>query len=213
MDMHHLIEEKKSALTWQVSHEMGARDLEITSDPWSRTHTIKMPMSGADWRPIEYLHELAHATLAERHHLLSTAFFARGYSQSDINQLINPIRCASDWLADHLLMQWCPEEEKAEIREHADMVRQLADPPDNGLLYMGGLMLSQSEAYLGKQREKAPRPYRKVIFTLMEEFPPGFAVRVKQRLINRLASLTTNLSVSIVQDDGMDVWQIRKEKS
>lgn len=208
MDICHLIEEKTAALTWPVKHELGASDLEITSNPWIRSHTIKMPTSGPDWRPIEYLHELAHATLAERHHLLSTAFFARGYAQADIERLVNPIRCASDWLADYLLMQWCPEEEKGEVREHAEFVLEAPASPDVEFLYMGGLILAQAEVYLGEPRSKVPRSYKKVITVLADDFPPVFAVRAKERLINRLASLTSDLRVSFCQDGGMDVWQI-----
>lgn len=62
--MQKLIAEIAGRLTWRVINEAGERDLEITSDPWSKTHTIKIPRAGADWRDIEYLHELAHATLA-----------------------------------------------------------------------------------------------------------------------------------------------------
>jgi len=212
MDIKKKIHEVRSALTWSVSQIPGASDLEITSNPWLRAHTITLPTSGVDWRDIEYLHELAHATLAERHHLLSTAYFAGGISQEDISPLINPIRCASDWFADDLLMQWCPEAETQEIREHADYAKMLPEPPDAEMMYMGGLMLAQAVAYLDDNKQSVPKHYRKVVTTLLDDFPPVPAVRAKERLINRLASLTVPQRVSVVVEDGMDVWSIRKEK-
>ena len=218
MDIKAKINEVLAALTWRVEHEKGARDLEITSDPWSRTHTIKMPTAGPDWRDIEYLHELAHATLAERHHLLSTAYFERGIAQSGIDPLINPIRTASDWFADDLLMQWCPHEEAAEIREHAGYILDnLAGFALQGeVLYGGGLFLAQQVHYRGvslclyQNRDALSWQFRRVVDILLDFDPSRPTVAEKRNLINRLAGLTCKMRVHITRQDGMDVWRIKK---
>ena len=46
MDIKIQITEIKTRLTWRIEHERGTRDLEITSDPWIRTHIIKIPVDG-----------------------------------------------------------------------------------------------------------------------------------------------------------------------
>lgn len=211
MDIKTKIKEITAALQWPVTHVQGARDLEITSDPWARTHTIHIPQAGADWRDIEYLHELAHATLAEKHHLLSTAYFAAGWKQQDLDALTNPIRVASDWFADHLLMKWCPAEEAAEIREHADYARGYAER-DIIMIWGGALALAQAVKYLGDKPHDIPRRYRRIADILLSVDPAYPGVAAKRDLINRLAALTCNQRVALTMDDGMDVWIIKKEK-
>lgn len=208
MEIKTKIEEVRSRLTWRIEEKFGGSDLEITSDPWSRTHTIRIPTSGSEWRDIEYLHELAHATLAERHHLLSTAFFAPGFTPADISALTNPIRTASDWLADDLLMQWCPDEEADEIREHAGYVLRSIDRSLE-IVYGGGLFLSQAVRYnLDMRPHDIPRRFRPVANVLLACDPSKPSVDAKQKLINELAALTCRLRVSLSRDDGMDVWRI-----
>lgn len=117
MRLQKIINQIESSLTWKIRKTyitMGNE--EILSDPWDRIHHITIPMH--KHRDIEYLHELAHAVLAERHHLLATAIFAKGTPEKYYDMLVNPIRTASDWFADSLLMQWVPDLEQAEIIEH-----------------------------------------------------------------------------------------------
>lgn len=199
-------------LTWRVEHERGDRDLEITSDPWSRTHYIKIPVSGPAWRSIEYLHELAHATLAERHHLISTAYFISGTQKADIQALTNPIRCASDWFADDLLMKWTPEEESAEIHEHADYGFQFSKEAetDEFARMVLGQSLAQAVKYLGAKIKTIPRIYRPTVDVLLSVDPSLPTVQNKRKLINVLASLTCRQRVHLDREDGMDLWRIKK---
>lgn len=209
MNIKEKIEQVSSRLAWRVEHKPGAGDIEITSDPWQRTHTIKIPTSGSEWRDIEYLHELAHARLAEHHHLLSTSYFVRGVSQEEITPLVNPIRVASDWFADALLMLWCPDEETAEIREHTGYaLRYDGDDPD--MIYGGGLMLAQACQWLALPIEEVPDRYKPAAEVLLAVDPNIPTVKKKRNLINALAALTCNLRVHIAREDGMDLWRIKK---
>lgn len=205
------IAEVTAALRWPIKHVQGGRDLEISTDPWAHTHTIRMPTQGADWREIEYLHELAHATLAERHHLLATAWFARAAVREDYEPLTNAIRVASDWFADDLLMQWCPDEESAEIREHADYACSYMEH-DIIMQYGGGLALAQAVHYLGDKIHTVPRRYRPIADALLAIDPGTPSVAAKCNLINALAAITTNKRVALTNEEGHDVWRIRKEK-
>lgn len=209
MDIKAKITEITSLLTWRVEHESGKRDLEIESDPWTRTHFIKIPTAGADWRDIEYLHELAHATLAERHHLLSTGWFARSVDQAAYALLANPIRIASYWFADYLLMQWCPDEEAAEIREHAGYAMNYQGH-DMDMIYGGGLFLAQAIHYLSDKIHTIPRRYRPVTDILLAIDPGNPSVQAKRNLINQLAALTCRQKVQLTHEEGMDVWQVKK---
>lgn len=211
MDIKSKITEITAALQWPVLHVPGARDLEITTNPWERTHTIHMPKQGADWRDIEYLHELAHATLAEKHHLLATAWFARSAWREDYETLTNAIRVASDWFADHLLMQWCPAAEIAEIREHAEYARKYTEY-DIVMLHGGGLALAQAVKYCGDKRHDIPRRYRPVTDALLVVDPSRPDVIAKRDLINALAAITCTQRIALTREDGLDVWKIKKEK-
>lgn len=206
------ITEITARLIWRVEHERGDRDLEITSDPWSRTHYIKIPIAGPDWRDIEYLHELAHATLAEKHHLLSTAYFIRGTPPEDYEPLRNPVRIASDWYADHLLMQWAPEEEESEIREHADYGYRFAAEAETDIKtrYILGICIAQAVKYLGDNLNGVPHIYRPIIDILLAVDPGKPDVKAKRTLINQLAALTCPQRVHLTREDGFDVWRIKK---
>lgn len=214
MDIKQKIEEILSRLTWQIEHEQGERDLEITSDPWSRTHIIRLPVAGPEWRDIEYLHELAHATLAERHHLLATAFFAIGTEKSDMQAVTNAVRCASDWYADDLLMQWVPDEEAAEILEHAEYGIQFAEAVeidnDEFSIMALGQSLAQAVKYLKWKRSIVPKIYYPTIDILLSVDPGKPTVQGKRNLINALAALTCRQRVHLAHEDGMDVWRIKK---
>jgi hypothetical protein len=126
--------------------------------------------------------------------------------------LVNPIRVASDWFADALLLLWCPAEEAAEIREHVDYaVHYEGDDPD--MVYGGGLMLAQACRYLALRREEIPQQYRLVSEVLLSVDPDVPTVRKKRELINKLAALTCNLRVHIAREEGMDLWRIKKGDS
>lgn len=201
-----------ASLKWPIENKPGGGDLEITSNPRSQKHIIRVPTKGAEWRDIEYLHELAHAVLAEQHHLLSTAWFTKSTEQGEITQLIKPFRIASDWFADHVLMQWCPDHEAAEILEHARYVINSAGH-DMNLLYGGGLILAQAVYYLGTKRHRVPKRFRPVVDILLTVDPSEPSVPAKCTLINRLAALTCPQRVLLDREDGMDVWRIVKRAS
>ncbi|OGP52441.1 MAG: hypothetical protein A3K30_05475 [Deltaproteobacteria bacterium RBG_13_51_10] len=187
------------------------------SDPWTRTHTIKLPRR--NYREIEYLHELAHAVLAEQHHLLSTAFFERGTSMEAMTPLVGPLRAASDWFADDLLMQWCPEEERAEIKEHAEYVLQITNDLAAGkieifYLYGGGLILAQAVKYCDKAIAEIPEMFMPIVEILLSIPPEAPTVAAKRDAVNRLAALTCQQQIELTtEQDGIQVWEIRKEET
>jgi hypothetical protein len=211
--MRRLIDTVASRLAWEVRHEQSASpELQIISDPWARRHTIHIPSGGVDWRDIEYLHELAHAYLAERcHHLLGTAWFARQLPQAILRRLTPPLRCADDWYADALLMRRCPAEERAEIEEHAGYILALhrrSPRGDDELLYGGGLILAQAVKYAAYRPHDVPRRYRRAVEILLACNPDRPSVEAKRRLVNALLALTCDLRLSLAVREGVEVWDI-----
>ena len=212
MKIENIISATKNRLTWTIEHDLaGGRNLEITSDPWARIHTIHMPTQGTDFREIEYLHEMAHAVLAEKHHLLSTAWFMRGTPEAAYRKMTEPIRSASDWFADDLLMQWAPDEERAEIREHIGYAAKVVRL-DNEIMYSGALFYAQGVKYCGNKRQDIPRRYRKPADILLAVDPGKPSVETKRGLVNNLAALTCNLRLILAVDDALEVWKIKDLK-
>ena len=206
--MQKIIERIERQLRWSVTRQYTPNECEITSDPWARTHTILLPTQA--YRAIEYLHELAHAVLGEQHHLLSSAIFVQGTAKDVCNKLINPFRTASDWLADDLLIRWCPEEERAEIREHIGYMQIIAgQEKGTEAIYCGGLMFAQGVKYLGQNPRHIPPVYRPAANILLSVDPGKPSVTVKRDLVNRLASLTCRERIALTKEDGMELWKIK----
>jgi len=211
-------------LKWKTVMILKDRDFEIVSDARKKEHTIFFPSPGDPPRGIEYLHELAHALLAEKHHLLSTAYFEKDTPEKLIKPLIWPIRTASDWFADDLLMEWVPEEEKAEIGEHLDLILSSDLDVDLFTLYGGGLIFAQALYYdgCGKERYENENPTHcakfsflwPVVSRLLQNPPKSesgrsITVEAKRNLINLLAAVTCKLRVEIItEDSGFDVWRV-----
>lgn len=204
-----LIQKIQSSLKWRVStiqHE--TRHMEITSNPVEKTHTIYVPPPDAEWRDIEYLHELGHAYLAETvHPLFSSAYFAKGTPDTLVQILTWPKRTADDWFVDDLLMQWCPDEERAEIEEHVDMAAMI-DEPDNPIWVFGaGLMFAQAIEYQVKH-PPVPKSVIPIVDILRSIRPGSPSLRNLRGLTNRLVSLVTKHQLVVTNHNGIDVWKV-----
>lgn len=201
-------------LDWQIEHRHGGDDFQIISDPQMKTHTIFVPTD--DVREIEYLHEIAHAHLAESvHHLLSTAIFKNKTSDQAIAELIWPYRAATDWFADGLLMKWDPEAALAEIRDHVPYIFALTQlqfglpiSPDIGLLkYSGGLILAEA-IFWNACEITVPRFFMDVVDVLLSIDPNTPSVNSLQKCTNRLSGLTSQYRVRLFTDNEVEVWEI-----
>lgn len=112
-------------LAWRIEYcRNNTTDLEILSNPATRTHLIYWPDNPHDpVRPIEYLHELAHAVLSEQELFLAGGVFDLSIPDWQ-HTLIPAVRAADDWWADYLLDVWCPEEARAEIHYHLELMQR-----------------------------------------------------------------------------------------
>lgn len=141
----------KSTLTWPVIHSYHDGTLDIISDPLTRTHAIRFPLDDHrdQVRPIEYLHELAHAALAEREAIFAVHEFVHPDIATLLPILSDPVRTTADWFVDDLVMQWAPTEQRAYIGEHVELMRRyLAAPiPDSSMILAAGHVFAQGEHY------------------------------------------------------------------
>ena len=213
-----VISRVRSSLRWPVSFVQGTeRNLAIVTNPWERTHTIEVPDDLVDWRPIELLHELAHAYLAETvHPLLSTAYFTPGTPDVYVTPFWWPHRVTTDWYADALLMKWCPDEAREEILEHLryalDLATKLPTPhaPDDVFYrFTGGLFYAQAlKWHLWPSQKPPPGLYCEVAETLLKVDPFKPRLNTVRTLINQLAGLVTDKRVRLVNEDGIELWDV-----
>jgi hypothetical protein len=191
--------------------------MQITTDPWRKTHTIhipKHPGPDADLERYYLEHEYAHACLAETvNPLLSTAYFVPGTPDDLVSASEYVFKTASDWFADGLLSSIFPDRFRADT---ADVLTLLIDNfrdkgglPDTDYDRLSyALLLAQAAHYvIGPD---APPFVGPKIRTLRDAFirrdptrPSRDAMRL---LLNDLLYPVNRTQVSIVQSDGVDVW-------
>ena len=208
-----IIREVEASLKWSVVKVPSGWQYEIISSPTRKMHHILCPTISP--RPIEYLHELAHASLAERHHLFSTAYLHPEITPEEYKVVMYPFRAASDWYADHLLMVWCPNEEKTEIEKHIGYVNHLAQEKtaiDAQRLYIGALMHAQGVKYCRHNERRVPAVFKPVTQTILAVDPGKPTLKHKQDLVNSLLAHTSQLRIRLAQHEGLDVWQVYTEK-
>jgi len=156
---------------------------------------------------MDYLHELAHAVLGEQHHLLATAYFKRDTSIAYCDLMVDPVLVATDWLADYLLYIWAPDGLKSEIIALTNMIVDVQDYQKQSLFF-GGLMHAEAVYYLRWKRHRVPRRYRSVTDILLAHDPVNPSVHKLCNLINDLAGLVCDKRLTLVNDDGLEVWEI-----
>ncbi len=207
-----LIRRARRFLTWRVTDQLHASgNMEIVSDPWERTHTIYTPADPSPDNPlrdIEYLHELAHATLCERvHHVFSTHYFEPGTPEDTLRLLTPVCRVASDWFADAWLMSVCPSEERSEIMEHFGIIRALLEQEqalNPEMLYGAALIIAQAVKYCGLKA----RAYQsggvlvQAIGALLSVDPAKPSVQNLETLINKLSACLYPIRVKFSVETG-----------
>lgn len=211
-----VIQDIRSQLAWPVQERTGnVGFFEIESSPHRKEHVIFWPASGSPAgqpRKIELAHELVHALFAEKvHHQFSAQRFRRGTPEEHIKIVGWACRSASDWLVDARLMQLAPDQEKAEIEEHLDIVYQAFrnGPPQEDLFFLltGGLMIAQAIKYLDV-KIKTGGQLAQVVGAFLST-PPDFpTVQALEELINKLLAAYTSLRVRLIDDGGLEVWEV-----
>ena len=209
----------RKQLAWSLRDDPGGELFEISSSPWEKEHVIKFPQGATSDppRPIEYLHELMNAQMAEVvHPLFSTSYFASETPAEVLDVVAPALRAAGDWFVNVRLMDLCQDDFRQEIQEHVDLLLDSAQSRNalgEGafLMMSAGFILAQSIKYLG-----APvRPQGDlagvvdVFLACRTERPSVYKL---QNLANNLLALYCPYRVRIAVDDGQDVWYVELEE-
>lgn len=214
-----VIQDIRSRLTWPVREEVNERGyFEISSSPRLREHVISWPAPGSPAGPprdIELAHELVHALLAEQvHHQLSGQYFARNTPPEHIRAVGWACRAAADWFVDAVLMELAPDQERAEIEEHFGIICRVfrAGPPQADVFFLlsAGFIIAQAVRYLGVRVETGGQLAR-VVDAFLSTPPENPSVQALEGLINKLLAAYTGLRVRLVDDGGLEVWEVFTE--
>lgn len=200
------VQRARDLLSWKIVHE-PAQEYEppaIWSDPVDKKHMITIPKG---IRESEYLHELAHAYLAETiNPLFSTMFFSpSGQELGDL--IVEPYRCAGDWFVDEILMKWAPH---LELSETGLDLNRVLDPEnsymftDIKMLLSGALIVAESVHRHRLDAASVP----KVLCSLVNKFlvvPPIATIENLEILMNELLRyIHRTIQVEITSDE--DGW-------
>lgn len=203
-------------LSWKVRKDLSQDGtFHITSIPHRREHVIYWPKessSGGPPRPVEYLHELCHAYLAEKvHPQFSAQYFKRGTTEQLLQRISILCKAASDWFADEFLYSLQPEELRAEVREHLHYAISLlqAPPKDNYafVAFSVGLILAQAHRYLNV-RVNTNSPIDRIISIFLTVDPANPSVEKLAELLNLLLQTCSKWQVRLVEDGGLEVWEV-----
>ena len=218
--MKKIIESIRSRLIWRVREEQKASrngSFEITSSPTIREHVIYWPASDSPSGPpreIEYLHELVHALLCEQvHYQFSGHYFACGTPDEEIQIVGWACRAATDWFVDDELMRLVPDQEKAEIQEHFEMIleafRKGPLRPEIFLLVTAGFVIAQAIKYLGVQVPTGGQ-ITQIVDAFLSTPPENPSVQALEGLINKLLAVYSERRVRLVKDGEMEVWEVNR---
>lgn len=206
-------------LSWPVIYSHGdVGYITVSSDFSARQHTIMLPAENAAAGPLRWIevqHELAHCLLAERvHPLFSGSVFTRGTPAHLLDHLAPIFRASGDWYVDEVIYQRWPAAERTEVSEHLRLIT--AHPISTPELAWGAaLMVAQAQRYrctqpLKRARKRLPKEVITAAGILSATDPEQPRVDGLQKLLNAMLCVATNqtISVSLVIDDGLEVWQL-----
>ncbi|MBN1892321.1 MAG: hypothetical protein JW780_06020 [Clostridiales bacterium] len=202
------------SLTWRVEITHHAGDCEILSYPETKTHKITLPEEGHpnQPRPIEYVHELCHAKLAETvHPLFSGIYFKEGTNPEFVEFYTPLFRTANDWFTDGLLMTLCPDEELQEINEHTELILTHFNKMQSGNLFelFSAAFIFAQFVHYTKQPLNTGGMLLNTIDAFLSFDPSKPSIQSLEILLNSLfASIKAKYRVYLVTEaDGNDAWK------
>ncbi len=209
-----LIKKTQAALQWPVSVVYKGDSLEIRSDHHDRGHTITWPTdlkAAGEVRDIEYLHELAHATLCETVHPLFSTICFEGVNEHTLDVVTPCFRATSDWFADAWLMKVAPDYEGPDIDDHLVIVLKSLQDKQSGsmeFLYGASLIIAQG-IYYRNARLPLGGTLKQAVDAFLSVPPEKPTIQKYAKLVNLLlvplqlrAKLTVDQSAWLISEIG-----------
>jgi hypothetical protein len=214
MDIKSKIAEVKQSLKWRVEYQLNdTKDVEILSNPEAQTHTIYWPDNPKDpVRPLEHLHELAHAVLSERDLFLAGGVFDLNVQDHQYN-LIPAIRAVDDWWADYLVNDWAPEEFQADVADHLEMIHRVLQ---NKSLYPHeffgiALIIAQGVYYCGAE-VSLPGHLQPAVQAFLDHPPDKPSRRAGEEIAQALFDVVKfDLKIKFIEDEGKPFWTVERK--
>jgi hypothetical protein len=202
------IREVESSLKWPLTRIRGRVGPGIESDVSARTHTIYLPEHAI--RAIDYLHELAHAHLAEE---IEGAFVGLRIVAATALQggelPVRVLQVVADWFADERLFSWAPAEMRKKLVDDIHVVRtrchDTALTRTDLLTYVGALFLAQGARYLF-QPVHICSPVKDAVDILLGEDPSRPSIN---RLVELSAALCEMAGYRAEWLPGHKAWHVR----
>ncbi|MCK9520332.1 MAG: hypothetical protein WC251_03825 [Candidatus Izemoplasmatales bacterium] len=214
MDLKAKIKEVTRQLTWRVEYQPNnTKDLEILSNPETKTHTIYVPDNPKDpVGPLEHLHELAHAVLSERDLFLAGGVYDLNIQDHRYN-LVPAIRAVDDWWADYLVDSWCPDEARADIADHLEMIyKALQFKAIQPHEFFGIALIIAEGIYYCKAEITLPGHLQPAVQAFLDHPPDKPSREAAEEIAQVLFDVTgINLKIKFIESDGKPFWTVEKK--
>ncbi|WP_020677327.1 hypothetical protein [Geopsychrobacter electrodiphilus] len=211
-----VIEEYLCQIKWPLERYPGDDDdaLSIYSCSQNKIHSINLPedfLSSCDLlQHYDFFHEILHAYLAEKHHVIFSALDYDETLSVDLqDDLIPLLRAANDFYVEDFQCKRFPEIFTFELKSCLRNYKSKGLSKGNCSVtdtYHFGMLASQSERYLGiKIKTRSEGDKIKRIFSKFDPADPSVDNMVK--LVNKLIKVYRNIELSLqLSADGKDRW-------
>jgi len=200
--------------SWPVEEEFMQESFEVVTDWSHRKHVVRWPRDSARAEPPfgRWLHEMAHALLAETAHpQFGRPVFARQTAPAVRSTYVPLFDGALDWFVQGLLMEIAPGPQGEDIderfRQTAHMLRQGHALPSVEFVVDSGLALASFKQYRGLEIDtqgKLNLVVRSFLRTPSER-PTLFALQSLCRALMDAFGLHT---ARLVSEKGFERWRV-----
>lgn len=185
----------------------------VFSDPRRRAHTFIVPDDPKVSRDhLAYINALGHAILCEQVHPLFAAnsYFANSTDKPRFVALAPALNAGTEWFIGHWLMETCPEPAKEHLREVLDIVEKAISapqPPPIDVFLDSARIVAQAIKYL-KEPIDCGGVLKEAVDTFLAISPERPTKSACVKLINCLMATYTTMRARLVDEDGVDVWDV-----
>ena len=199
---------------WPVEEEYMRDCFEVVTDPFHKKHVVFWPRQSSHLEPSfgRYLHEMAHALLAERvHQQFLKPYFVKGTDPALRNTYTPIFDAALDWYVQDLLMGLAPEAQGQDIdarfRQTAHMLRQGAALPSMEFVVDSGMALASFRHHRGLEVETQGK-LSEVVTAFLRTRPDKPGLFGLQSLVRTLMEIFAMHTANLVCERGFERWRI-----
>lgn len=209
-----ILAELTGRFAWPIEEEYMREAFEVVSDPARKKHVVFWPRESSGLTPPfgRYLHELAHALLAERSHpQFSRPCFVSGTDAATRNTYLPLFDAALDWFVQGVLMDVAPAQQgddiDARFRQTAGILRQGGALPSLEFVVDSGLALASFRHWRGMETD-TPGKLGQVVEAFARTDPAKASLFSLHGLVRTLMGVFGMHTASLVHDRGFERWRM-----